>query len=408
MSNKKMAEIILLVAFLGFVTTFLLQGDNFWIGLLNAGFGAAMVGGLADLFAITALFDKVACFPHTDILRSKRAELSESIVQFATKDLLSVENIKEKVEELSPSQMLVIFLEKYKGRERFVQLVDTAFIKAAEHMDFHAVAEKLRPDMEHAIEHVPFEKVAPKALHAIFEQDVTADFLRVILKIANDMMEEPAFKEELERHVSAAGKKYDEAGDHFLRKSFRGAAIGSDADLSEQIYKAIRTLVQEFLDNPKQACLALEMRADDIMQTSEYKSFLINLRETLVEEKDIPGAVADFLAELFRKNRAVLLDQINHFLYSLMDEFSKREDWQQAMDAFVKEKSGTFVEENHGELQNIVRKALAEKSDDEVVALAKQTAGDDIHAIRLSGSCVGAVIGMVLYVVSFALERLWS
>lgn len=56
MSKKTQATLVLVIMFLGFIATYKL--DSFWGLLLNHGFLAALIGGLADWFAVTALFRK--------------------------------------------------------------------------------------------------------------------------------------------------------------------------------------------------------------------------------------------------------------------------------------------------------------------------------------------------------------
>ena len=74
MSKKTQATLVLVIMFLGFIATYKL--DSFWGLLLNHGFLAALIGGLADWFAVTALFRKPLGFIsyRTEILPRNRDE----------------------------------------------------------------------------------------------------------------------------------------------------------------------------------------------------------------------------------------------------------------------------------------------------------------------------------------------
>ena len=77
MSKKTQATLVLVIMFLGFIATYKL--DSFWGLLLNHGFLAALIGGLADWFVVTALFRKPLGFIsyRTEILPRNRERIME-------------------------------------------------------------------------------------------------------------------------------------------------------------------------------------------------------------------------------------------------------------------------------------------------------------------------------------------
>ena len=93
MSKKTQATLVLVIMFLGFIATYKL--DSFWGLLLNHGFLAALIGGLADWFAVTALFRKPLGFIsyRTEILPRNRERIMDEIVKFIGRDLLNPEYI---------------------------------------------------------------------------------------------------------------------------------------------------------------------------------------------------------------------------------------------------------------------------------------------------------------------------
>src|SRR5687768_15263553 len=69
-----------------------LHRDGGW-GYVNAAAEAAMVGALADWFAVTALFRRPLGLPipHTAIVPTRKDSLAESLEQFVTENFLSEE-----------------------------------------------------------------------------------------------------------------------------------------------------------------------------------------------------------------------------------------------------------------------------------------------------------------------------
>ncbi|MBQ9487184.1 MAG: DUF445 family protein, partial [Selenomonadaceae bacterium] len=69
------------------------SAGQFFVGLLNHGFIAATIGGLADWFAVTALFRKPLGISYrTEILKRNRGRITDAIIEFVSSDLLNTEN----------------------------------------------------------------------------------------------------------------------------------------------------------------------------------------------------------------------------------------------------------------------------------------------------------------------------
>src|SRR5690349_12817442 len=86
--------------------------DLLWLKIVAAGFEAAVIGGLADWFAVTALFRHPLGLPipHTAIIPARRAKMIESIVDMVEDEWLSPEVIGHRLARLSPSELLAEWL----------------------------------------------------------------------------------------------------------------------------------------------------------------------------------------------------------------------------------------------------------------------------------------------------------
>ena len=83
-----------------------------WLQLLAAGFEAAVVGGLADWFAVTALFRHPLGLPipHTAIIPKRRDRIIESVVSMVQDEWLSPEVIGTRLGRFAPSELIVDWL----------------------------------------------------------------------------------------------------------------------------------------------------------------------------------------------------------------------------------------------------------------------------------------------------------
>src|SRR5213075_546965 len=96
---KRRATEMLVVATIIFVVTHLLESRFGWIGFVRAAAEAAMVGGLADWFAVTALFlhPMGIPIPHTAIVPQRKDRVGRTLGAFVQKNFLTREVIEHRL-----------------------------------------------------------------------------------------------------------------------------------------------------------------------------------------------------------------------------------------------------------------------------------------------------------------------
>ncbi len=95
---------LLIAAAAVFAATVAVPAPGFWVGLARAGAEAALVGGLADWFAVTALFRHPLGlpFPRTAVIPKNKDRIGEGLGDFVERNFLAPELLAEKLRELAP------------------------------------------------------------------------------------------------------------------------------------------------------------------------------------------------------------------------------------------------------------------------------------------------------------------
>ncbi|MDH3251124.1 MAG: DUF445 domain-containing protein, partial [Acidimicrobiia bacterium] len=108
---KQRATGLLVLAALVFLGTFLLE-DSGWVGYLRAGAEAAMVGGVADWFAVTALFRHPLGIPipHTALIPRGKDAIGRGLGEFVTRNFLDADHLAERVQAADPAGTLAAWL----------------------------------------------------------------------------------------------------------------------------------------------------------------------------------------------------------------------------------------------------------------------------------------------------------
>src|SRR4051794_36351715 len=141
-SSKKIARVSLIIMGVGFMATLPFQ-DSFWMNLLQGGFEAGLFGGLADWFAVTALFRHPLGLPipHTALLPNNRKRMTNGLVSMLKNDWLSKESIQEKVKHIAFTEKLIVIFVKQTQTDTFRRVL----IKLIKQMISYIEMEKITP-----------------------------------------------------------------------------------------------------------------------------------------------------------------------------------------------------------------------------------------------------------------------
>jgi uncharacterized membrane-anchored protein YjiN (DUF445 family) len=102
---KAAAFSLLLMAVAVYALTYLVAGgDRGWVGFVRAGSEAGIVGGLADWFAVTALFRRPLGLPipHTALIPTRKDALAGTLGEFVTGNFVTPDNLRRQLAEAEP------------------------------------------------------------------------------------------------------------------------------------------------------------------------------------------------------------------------------------------------------------------------------------------------------------------
>lgn len=403
MDNKRVAEIILIVSFSCFCVTHYFSGTNFVVDVLHAGFAAALVGGLADWFAITAFFQKVFIFPHTDIIRNEREQLIQSIADFFTDDVLNKHNIKNKLhsDEINPAQMLIDYLKKFHGQEKIIKISRLVVRKFLENLDLQTIIKKLEPDMRQFLKNNTTETLIPKLITKIISSRHTVNFYRVLLELIKSILDQPTFGRIILKNIEDMMERYDKGG--FMREKVRSAALSNDK-LLNLILERGKDKIEMMIATPEESYSVIRQKVEEWIHSPAFAELINDRKNILLEETDIGGWLYDNLDKHRRFGINEIIDNIERLLILLIENFCNNKEWQRKFNAITKKEADKLIEANHEQIRQKVKAALLSKEPDEIVKMVQDSAGDSAHAIRISGSLVGGLAGTLLYLVSTFVE----
>jgi uncharacterized membrane-anchored protein YjiN (DUF445 family) len=153
-------KVVALSFLLGATVIFLLctwaqsHGAAGWVGYVRAAAEAGMVGGVADWFAVTALFKHPLGIPipHTAIIKKKKDQLGEGLGAFVRENFMSAEVVETKLRDAEVAGRLGKWLSEPSHAERVAGEASTVL---------RVLVEMLRDeDVQHVLDRMIVKRIA--------------------------------------------------------------------------------------------------------------------------------------------------------------------------------------------------------------------------------------------------------
>ena len=457
MENKTKATATLAASALCAVSTlpeisplkFILTGatGSMILGLLNHGFLAATIGGMADWFGVTALFRKpLGISFHTEILRRNRARIMDAIVEFVGTDLLSTKNIMETIRDENTAKLLIDFFEQNKGRAKTKVLVREILTELFNGLDTRNIAKGVAPILMNEIKNLDAEKFFNAVLKVVTNDKHSRKILIALLDTGHKILRSPHMQTEILTKITELREAYegDSAGRALVLSSMDltdekilnilNETVENKISDAEKILNATGMVDSETANSANEMIKTFSGFVNSAASTLNTKKFLDDLKNLFMQKFDaedfiktwldvnVKGETDPKILEKLRRQQAanpkitriveverkpvIWRDAVDFLVDAKIDEFIHDENLQHKFDKLIKDFIEGLLEEYREQIPTMIRERLDKFSDDELTEFVEGHVADDLQMIRINGSVCGAMVGMFLYVVAQIIERL--
>lgn len=401
--SKKIATYSLIIMGIGFIATIPFQG-SFWIDLLRGGFEAGLVGGLADWFAVTALFRHPLGLriPHTALLPNNRKRMTNALVTMVKNDWLSKESIQEKVKQIPFTEKLIAILVKEIHTGPFRK----SLIKWLQQLIRYIKVEKMTPFVRKQIESALSNIEVSKFLQLISKQLVNEQFdkkaLDYLLKKAEIWLNKEQTNDKLGTVSMNVLNKVELDGIlQFALKSIRSLL---DEEKLGNIIKNLLLSVIHNLKNekePNREALILYIR-NEIQAINDNRELLNGIekwKNQLLINWEPDQKITESLQQIQQNVLDLIEDKdfvdthliplINHILDNLKEKQTDIDHW-------IQKQITTFIENNHSHIGILVQENLDKLDNKTLIDMMENNIGKDLQWIRVNGAVCGFIIGIFL------------
>jgi uncharacterized membrane-anchored protein YjiN (DUF445 family) len=392
--------------------------DMFVTGLLHAFAEAGMIGGLADWFAVVALFRHPLGLPipHTAILPKHRDKLSRGIIDMVQNRWLSKDTILERLASWNISSAVLSALSSEANRESLLRLLRGALMEMVRDVDDDRFSRNILSVLKKQITTDDILRWARAAGEKGIEGGWHGVVFTHAIGQAASWLEKPDIRKVIINHLQRIAEKY---ADNPFRRVGKWMAESVNALNYEDLAEAIVNTLSEELrrmqteeQHPARADFAQWLTAAlaDIDQQEELRAHVERWREELFEGEGTPEMLRRPIARArawvisdLGDTDSMIMKQVASALARAQERFSENVEAQRRFDDWIKRKIADLLEQYHGEIGSIVERNLAKLSDEQLVRQIEEKVGGDLQYIRVNGAVVGGLVGAGIYLFKYFL-----
>jgi uncharacterized membrane-anchored protein YjiN (DUF445 family) len=374
------------------------DGAAAWVGYVGAAAEAGMVGALADWFAVTALFKHPLGIPipHTAIIKRKKDQLGEGLGTFVRENFLAPAVVETKLRDAEVACRLGKWLSEPAHAERVATEASTVL---------RVLVELLRDeDVQHVIDRMIVRRVAEP------------QWGPPVGRILSNLLAEGRQEALIQLLCDRAFQWSLNAGETIERVVTRDSPSWSPRFVDQLVGDRIHRELMDFTDkvrrNPnhelrQQATRFLFEFADDLQHDEATMARAETVKDQLMARDEVANAAATAWKTLKRlvlesvddpasTLRIRVADSVVQIGESLRDDADLRDK----VDNWIVRAAQHLVAQYSVEITAIITETIERWDAEEASRRIELHVGRDLQFIRINGTVVGALAGLVIYTVA--------
>jgi len=369
-----------------------------WIGYVRATAEASMVGALADWFAVTALFRHPMRLPipHTAIIPRKKDQIGTSLGTFVQENFLTRAVVDERLAAVDVPGRLGAFLEAPGRAERLAGDAGAALGALTDLIEDDEVQQAVSTFVDRKLRETPAAPGLARVLELAVDGDRHQEVLSAGLTGLAEFLADNRLVFRARLGDASPAWVPDWVDDKVFDRVFellRGflAEVGADPDHPvRQVYdRRLRAYVHTLRTDPEAAARVEQFKAE-VLDHPAVRTWSGSLWSTA--KTSFVSAAADPDSEL----RARVVRVIRHGARLLQTDPTIRELVQRQ----TQRAAGYAVERFSGDVADLVGTTVARWDTEETSRRIELQVGRDLQWIRVNGTVVGGLAGLVIYTVA--------
>lgn len=391
-----LATSLLIVMAVAFVLTSLYRGEYPWLDLVWAFSEAALIGGLADWFAVTALFRHPLGLPipHTAIVPNRKDEIGRALARFIGEHFLVRDAVEARLRKTNLAARLGAWLERESNARRLTHDLGIALEWLMRAVDSATLRDSVKGSLREALGRVPVGSALGILVDVLASGNHTQALIDQLVHFGRDQLDHnkdrirSRIKERspwwMPKFVDA--EIYDQLVGEFERILNE---VGDDRShpAREQFNDRLRQLRQELRDDPEIVAKS-EVLRDEFLNHPAVREFF----------NDLWQRGRDHLLEALADPASPLRESLEGELRAVGKTLTTDTEVAARLDLWLREAVIYIVENYRTQLSEIVSDTIAQWDAASTSRRIELHIGRDLQFIRINGTLVGGLVGVTLYV----------
>lgn len=391
--------LFILMAFTFVVSTYLQKSsDAHWIGYVKAFSEAAMVGALADWFAVTALFHYPMGIkiPHTNLIQTKKNQIGDNLGNFVVENFLSPSSIRPYIKNLKISGIVSNFLSKEKNQDLLLSQMFEILKDVLLKIDDREATNFLESKAKSLIREVELENTLRNLLQHIIERDMHQPLITQLsleiesyIELNSEFIKTRVEKQSYTLIPKFIDRAIAEKITSGLQQFFYEVAI----DKSHPIRDEITTKLQEF---------SVKLTTEEKLQLKihELKTDLISspMFSTITSELWIKFKIS--LEKELEKEESPIYSYLKKNIAEFSSNLQNNNNWQEKIDSWARHTGYKLILRNSNQFSSLISSTIENWEGKELSRKLELEVGKDLQFIRINGTLVGGFVGLIIYTIS--------
>lgn len=380
---------------IAFVVTSLYRDERLWLNLIWAFSEAALIGGLADWFAVTALFRHPLGLPipHTAIVPSRKNEIGRALARFIGEHFLVRDAIDARLRRTNLAARLGAWLERDANARRLTRDLSVALEWLMRAVDSAALRDSVKASLRDALGRVPVGTALAILVDVLASGNHTQALIDQLVHFG---------REQLEHNKERIRSRINERSPWWMPKFV-------DEEIYDQLVGEFDRILNEVGDDHSHP--AREQFNDRLRQLRHAlrdDPELVERSEVLRDEFLNHPAVREFFNDIWRRGRDYLLETLDDpesalrrglegEIRAVGKTLAKDSEVAARLDLWLREAVLYIVENYRTQLTEIVSDTISQWDAASTSRRIELHIGRDLQFIRINGTLVGGLVGVVLF-----------
>lgn len=369
------------------------------LGFVVAFAEAAMIGAIADWFAVVALFRHPMGIPiwHTAIIPNSKDDIGRNLGEFVENHFITEEAVSKRLRAANPAGLLSTWLLASNTAPKLGHTMAKAFEKVLESLDDAKISRILAEAARRQLGQLDVSATAGKVADLLVvegkHQDLLDGVLHGVADYLSDESNQPQIVDFLIGAVGADSFVYKKTISTFspsLTRSLHQFSVGVQGNAEHPLRKKFDAWVKDFV---------LRLKADPDWQEgiARYQ------QETLVSPQveallhSVWGVVKLRLKADLSQDDPVIGAQLGTLVRKVGETLATDADLREWLNQAIESGSAALIRQYRGEVGKFIEGQLAQWTKDEMSQRIELAIGRDLQFIRINGTLVGGLVGVIIY-----------